>query len=105
MSFWLELFVVEVRKLDGTEYPSKSIYLILCGLHRHLRENGIYDKNFLDEKNVYFARFRKVLNDRMRTLNEKGLGLTVKRADPILPEQEDNLWEKGVFGQGRGDQL
>lgn len=105
MSFWLEQFVVEVKKLDGTEYPSKSIYLILCGLHRHLRDNGIYDKNFLDEKNVYFARFRKVLNARMRTLNEKGLGLTVKRADPILPEQEDKLWEKRVFGQGSGEQL
>lgn len=85
MSFWLEQLVVEVRKLDGTEYS--SIYLILCGLHRHLGENGIYDKNFLDEKNVYFARFCKVLNARMRTLNEKGLGFAVKRADPILPEQ------------------
>lgn len=73
------------EKLDGTEYS--SIYLILCGLHRHLGENGIYDKNFLDEKNVYFARFSKVLNARMRTLNEKGLGFAVKRADPILPEQ------------------
>lgn len=48
MGFWLEQLVVEVRKLDGTEYS--SIYLILCGLHRHLGENGIYDKNFLDEK-------------------------------------------------------
>lgn len=103
MSFWLEQFVVEVRKLDGTEYS--SIYLILCGLHRHLGENGIYDKNFLDEKNVYFARFSKVLNARMRTLNEKGLGFAVKRADPILPEQEDKLWGKGVFRQGSGGQL
>lgn len=85
MSFWLEQLVVEVRKLDGTEYS--SIYLILCGLHRHLGENGIYDKNFLDEKNVYFARFSKVLNARMRTLNEKSLRFAVKRADPILPEQ------------------
>lgn len=54
---------------------------------RQLSIYGVYDKNFLDEKNVYFARFSKVLNSRMRTLNEKDLGFAVKRADPILPEQ------------------
>lgn len=54
---------------------------------------------------MYFARFSRVLNARMRTLNEKGLGFAVKRADPILPEQLDKLLGKGVFRQGSGGQL
>lgn len=44
MSFWLEQFVVEVRKLDGTEYS--SIYLILCGLHRHLERTESMTRTF-----------------------------------------------------------
>lgn len=95
MSFWLEQFVVEVRKLDGTEYS--SIYLILCGLHRHLGENGIYDKNFLDEKNVYFARFSKVLNARMRTLNEKGFGFAKQTLFSL--NKKTNSREKGCLGK------
>ena len=29
---WLSLFVLEVRKVDGSRYPPSSIHLILCGL-------------------------------------------------------------------------
>ena len=32
MSKWLSLFVLEVRKSDGSKYPPQSIHLILCGL-------------------------------------------------------------------------
>lgn len=39
-----------MRKLDGMEYL--LIYFILCGFYRYLGENGIYDKNFLDEKKM-----------------------------------------------------
>ncbi|XP_061176185.1 uncharacterized protein LOC133185143 [Saccostrea echinata] len=105
MGYWLERFVVEMRKKDGTEYPPKSIYLILCGLLRHLRDKGIYDKNFLNEKNTEFAGFRKIADAQMRNLIDKGLGCDIKCADPILPEQEEKLWEKGVFGQENREQL
>ena len=33
-----------------------------------------------------------------RDLLSNGLGTKVKQADPILPEDESVLWEKGVFG-------
>lgn len=58
MNHWLERFIVEARKKDGSEYPPKSLYLILCGLLRHLRQRGVYDKNFLDEKETFFIRMR-----------------------------------------------
>lgn len=73
-----------MRKLDWVEYL--LIYFILCGFYRYLGENGIYDKNFLDEKNVYFVRFSKVLNFWMCILNEKGLGFVVKWVDFIFFE-------------------
>lgn len=105
MAYWLERFVVEMRKKDGAEYPPKSVHLILCGLLRHIRDKGVYDKNLLDEKNTEFAGFQKVADAQMRSLIDKGLGCDIKRADPILPHQEEKLWEKGVFGKENGEQL
>ena len=34
LSHWLSRFVVEVRKVDGTDYPPDSIHHIIAGLQR-----------------------------------------------------------------------
>ena len=75
MEFWLSRFVVEARKQDGSEYPAKSLYYLVCGLLRLLRNREIYSMNFLDEKDIRFANFRKV------------------------------LWETGVFGDHSAESL
>ena len=31
-------FVVEIRKTDKTQYPPRSVQLILCGLQRYIRQ-------------------------------------------------------------------
>ena len=36
----------------------------------------------------------------MKKLHAKGLGTSVKRAEPIRQEEEDALWENGVLGKG-----
>lgn len=105
MSFWLGRFVMEARKRDGTEYPPRSIYLILCGLLRYLKDNGVYDKNFLDENNGEFTDFRKLVDARMKSLIDKGFGCSLKQADPILPKDEETLWQKHVFGKESAEQL
>lgn len=38
------------EKKDGAEYPTKSVYLILCGLRTHIREKGTYETIFLMRK-------------------------------------------------------
>ncbi|XP_062602127.1 zinc finger MYM-type protein 2-like [Saccostrea cucullata] len=99
MDYWLQRFVVEVRNQKGNEYTPKSLYYLMCGLLRHLRDIEIFGMNFLDHNDDRFARTRKVLDARMKSLVAQGIGTTVRQADPILPEQEDILWEKGVLGQ------
>lgn len=37
MNFWLSRFVVEARKMNGSEYPPNTLYQICCGLGRVLR--------------------------------------------------------------------
>lgn len=59
-----------------------------------MRDIEIFGKNFLDHNDDRFARTRKVLDARMKSLVAQGIGTTTRQADPILPEQEDILWEK-----------
>ena len=50
----LKRFVLEVRKQDGSEYPPRSLYYIVCGLLRFMRDENIHNMNFLDEKDHRF---------------------------------------------------
>ena len=59
MEFWLSRFVVGARKQDGSGYPAKSLYYLVCGLLRLLQNKEIYSMNFLDEKDIRFANFNK----------------------------------------------
>ena len=38
VAHWLSKFVCEVAKVNGERYPSKSLYLIICGLNRYLAD-------------------------------------------------------------------
>ncbi|MCG8623493.1 MAG: hypothetical protein MJE68_16060, partial [Proteobacteria bacterium] len=44
----LQRFILEARRTDGTKYPTKTLYAILCGLLRHSREVQADPVNFLD---------------------------------------------------------
>ena len=105
LNFYLGRFVGEARKVDGNEYPPKSLYLLCCGLLRHLRDCGVNDKNILDTKDARFAEFRKILDSKMKELLAKGLGTKVKQAEAIFPEEEENIWEKGIFGAKNAETL
>ena len=48
----LQRFVSKARRVDGTPYPPKTLYQILCGLLRHSREHQSDPPNFLDRKDV-----------------------------------------------------
>lgn len=105
MNYYLGRFIVEARKQDSSPYPPRSLYLISCGLLRHLRDSGVYDKNFLDTKNLVFSEFRKILDAKMKELLSKGYGSKIKQAQPLLPDDESVIWEKGVFGDSNAEAL
>ncbi|CAC5410701.1 unnamed protein product [Mytilus coruscus] len=92
MNTCLQRFVVEVRKQDGLEYLPKSLYYIICGLLRHLRDEEIHDKNFLNENDIRFAVFRKVLNAKMKELASGDMEVLRNRPTPS-PKKNS-----GVFG-------
>lgn len=45
MGFWHMRFVTEARNRDETEYPPKSIYLIICEPLRCFKDNCVYDQH------------------------------------------------------------
>ena len=50
VSFWLQKYVLGTRKKDGQQYPPKTLYLLLCGLNRYIKQNlrpiNIFDRDF-----------------------------------------------------------
>ena len=105
MDTCLSQFVYEAVKQDGSPYPPNSLYQIIAGLQRHLRENGRPEIAFFDERSPVFDKLRKSLDSRMKQLAKDGLGMDRKSADPITREMESQLWEKGIFSRESGNGL
>ena len=40
MDFWLSRFILEVRKKNDDPYSPDTLYQLICGLQRQLREHG-----------------------------------------------------------------
>ena len=105
MNQYLSQFVHEAVKQDGSWYPPNSLYQLIAGLQRHLRESGRPEIAFFDERSPVFDKLRKSLDARMKQLAGEGLGMERKTADPITREMEMELWEKGIFSRETGDGL
>ena len=63
MQHWLTLFVLEVRKQNGMEYPPNTLHHIVCGIMRYLWQNAIHVDFFQDP---VFADFRQSLDAEMK---------------------------------------
>ena len=105
LSSCLARLVVEARRQDGKEYPPNTIYLMLAGLLRHMRENGIAGWNFLDRKDDRFLYLRRVLEAKLKDLSRRGIGSEIKRADAFTKQDEEICWQKRLFGSDCAESL
>ncbi|KXJ06844.1 hypothetical protein AC249_AIPGENE19672 [Exaiptasia diaphana] len=98
LNLWLSRFVQEVRNSKGQRYPPRTIYVIMCGLKRHLSETSGLDP--LDKSNTTFKLFHKVLDGEMRDGTKHGIDLATKKEErtEITLEEEEILWEKELLG-------
>ena len=93
---WLVRFVLEARKLDGSEYPPQTLHHLCSGLVRYLRLYGHPDLDIFKDND--FVEFRATLDAEMKRLQGKGLGSWKRQAEPLTEEEEEALWSKGVLG-------
>ena len=98
ISKWFTFYVAETRRKDGSEYPPKTIYLLLTGLLRHMRSRNAACPNFLDTSDPSFAAFHNALDNVFRGLRTRGVGAQARQTEAFSKEDEDCLWEAGILG-------
>ena len=98
-SYWLEKFIQETQKKDGTEYPPKSLYGLTCCFKCCFETNERFDVNPLSHSDACFVGFRQTLDAEMKRLHKKGLGTKPKQAEPILLGAVLNFFELNLPNQ------
>ena len=88
---WFTFFVAEVRKKDGTEYPPKTLYLLLTGILRHMRSRNDVCPNFLDTQAPSFASFHNALDNVLRDLRVRGIGAESQQTETFSKDDEEKL--------------
>ena len=99
LNIHLARFAAETRKTNGDSYPPATVYQLLCGLLRYVRECVPGCPNFLDRKDSRFAQFHGTLDALFRQLHSEGIGIQTKRTETITKEDEEKLWSSGVMGE------
>ena len=65
LDYWLQQFIIEIRRKDGQPYPGNTLIQISSALQRHLRANSIFKAvNFFKTDDSTFVEFRKTLDAR-----------------------------------------
>lgn len=97
---WLSLYILETRRADGKRFTAKSLECLLAGILRYMRSKNPSTSNFLDENDPNYAGLRGTRDTVTRQLRADGIGASVKHAEVITREEEEQLWESGVMGVG-----
>ena len=92
--FTVTRFLTEVKKLDGTEFPGKTLYDITICLQFHLESTGIGWK-LLNKQ--YFRDIKFTLDNLMKLHTSKGIGNSVKKAQILSGTDEKFLWSMGFL--------
>ena len=91
LSKWMEWFVFEVRKKDGTKFQSLSLNHVVVGVMHHLRLNCKPELDFY--KDVALLISGRCWVQKWNSWNQ-----LEKQAEPISVEEEERLWTLGFLG-------
>ena len=100
--FALVQFITEVKKVDGNDFPGKTLYDILICVQFHLETLGIYWKVLNEE---VFQEVKYTLDNVMKICRSQGLDISVKKAQVLSASDEDYLWSLGLLGTENPEQL
>ena len=73
-------FITEITKVNGEDYPPKTIYEIVICVQMYLESKGYFFKFFEDEE---FTDLKYTCNNIMKERAKSGLGSYVKQADVL----------------------
>ena len=100
--FALCRFITEVKKLDGSDFPARTLYDILICVQFHLETLGFPWKLIND---VAFTELKFTLDNLMKQRTSMGIGVSVKKAQVLSVTDEEYLWSLGLLGTHLPDVL
>ena len=95
LSFGLCRFLTEVKKLDGSEFPPKTLYDMLMCVQFFLETVGFSWRLISDDE---FKEVKFTLDNVMKQRTAQGIGISVHKADVLTVTDEDILWSLGLLG-------
>lgn len=96
VSFWLQKYVLGTRKKTGDRYPPKTLYLLLCGLNRYMKQK-LRPINIFDRENPEYKLLFNTCDSLFRELREDGVGNDSKPTETLTREDEDTLWSSRIL--------
>ncbi len=102
LSYGLCRFLTEVKKMDSSDFPSKTLYEILISIQMHLESEGLYWK-LIDDSN--FVNVKYTLDNLMKLRTEQGMSLHTRKAEVLTYDHEEQLWQCRVLGSSNPEQL
>ena len=88
-------FITEVKKLDGSDFPPKTLYEIVVCVQFLLETEGFSWHLISDEM---FKDVRFTLDNTMKERTQQGLGNNIRQAEVLSLSDEDILWNLGLLG-------
>ena len=101
-TFWKEqlcedlcCFITEVKKLDGSDFPPRTLYDIVICLQFWLESNG-YNWRLVSCSEFEHVKF--TLDNCMKKRASARLGINVRKAEVLTFMDEGLLWSLGLLG-------
>ena len=101
LKFALPHFITEIKKLDGLDYPGKTLYHLVICIQFHLECQGFAFKLIND---AAFKDLKYTLDNTMKARTVQGIGNSVKQAE-VLSTMDEDLWNLGCLGMSNPYQL
>ena len=95
-------FITEVKKVNGEQFPAKTLYEIVLCIQFHLEGRGLIWKILADDR---FSDLKFTLDNIMKERNSQLVGYGVRKAEVISAIDQDILWSLGLLGVDGPEQL
>ena len=96
-------FITEIRKMNGDQFPAKTLYEVVLCVQFYLESVGIVWKLLGDDK---FSDLRFTLDNVMKERCSQVVTCTPTcKADVLTAVDQDILWSMGILGVDNPDQL
>ena len=95
-------FIAEVMKVNGSDYPGRTLYQLYIAIQKHLELNGVFWK-LVDGPD--FSKLCCCLDNVMKECAANNIGMVKRQAQVISYSFENKLWEDKKLGEEMPDQL